>query len=81
VTIAHGSAKKSNLIHQTSCMKPGLAASELGPKFKITSLIESRIILGTTLVGSRINLGTILVGSRIFIGTILVDSLIILGIH
>jgi predicted RNA-binding protein len=39
------------------------AASELGPEFKITTLVGSRIILGTTMVGFRICIGTTLVVS------------------
>jgi hypothetical protein len=40
-----------------------ITASELGPefKFKMTTLVGSRIILGTTLVGSRIFISTTLV--------------------
>jgi hypothetical protein len=55
-----------------------LAASELGPKFKITTkllfIIGSRTILDITLVGFLIFIDTTLVGSQIFLGTTLVGS-------
>jgi hypothetical protein len=50
------------------------AASELGPEFKITTLVGSQIILDTTLVGSQLFIGTTLVVSRIFISTTLVPE-------
>jgi hypothetical protein len=51
-----------------------LAAFELGPELKTTTLVGSQIVLGTTLVGFRIILGTTLVGSWIFIGITLVPE-------
>jgi hypothetical protein len=63
-----------NRIHETLQHLKILAASELGPEFKITTLIGSRIILVAMLVGSQIILGATLIGSRIFIGTTLVGS-------
>jgi hypothetical protein len=48
-----------------------MAPSELGPEFKITTLIEFRIILGTTQIGSRISIGTTLVPKYFLVSTIL----------